>query len=237
MWAESCNAAARSWGRRGPWSSGSGTVAGGLLGSLLAPWLGLVLGALAAMATAWGLRFKPSPDAVAWRQGAAGERRTARLLGPLERHGWAILHDLAVPGSTANLDHLVIGPGGVFVIDSKQCRAGCGSTLLGSYGMAAIPSPRRWERCRGRRTRPLKSCPTRAWPWCLAAPCRRREGCVGSPVTAGSPPGRRAAAGRSQGRSRGYGEPLMPQRAPPGLARDTRQRGRRSWQRPGSRAP
>jgi hypothetical protein len=68
------------------------------------------------------MRFKPSPDAIAWRRGAAGERRTAQLLGPLERHGWAILHDLAVPQSQANIDHLVIGPGGVFVIDSKQYR-------------------------------------------------------------------------------------------------------------------
>jgi hypothetical protein len=51
-----------------------------------------------------------------------GERRTARLLGPLKRHGRAILHDLAVPGSRANIDHLVIGPGGVFVVDSKQYR-------------------------------------------------------------------------------------------------------------------
>jgi hypothetical protein len=33
-----------------------------------------------------------------------------------------VLHDLAVPGSRANLDHLAIGPGGVFVIDSKQYR-------------------------------------------------------------------------------------------------------------------
>ena len=33
-----------------------------------------------------------------------------------------VLHDLAVPGSRANLDHLVIGRGGVFVIDSKQYR-------------------------------------------------------------------------------------------------------------------
>jgi Nuclease-related domain len=33
-----------------------------------------------------------------------------------------VLHDLAVPGSAANLDHLVIGPGGLFVIDSKQYR-------------------------------------------------------------------------------------------------------------------
>jgi hypothetical protein len=113
------------WTRTLPWRAAATLgigAAGGLLGSLLAPRLGLVVAALAAMATAWGLRFKPSPDAVAWRQGAAGERRTARLLAPLERHGWAILHDLAVPGSTANIDHLALGPGGVFVIDSKQYR-------------------------------------------------------------------------------------------------------------------
>jgi hypothetical protein len=113
------------WTRTLPWRAAATLgigAAGGLLGSLLAPRLGPVVAALAAMATAWGLRFKPSPDAVAWRQGAAGERRTARLLAPLERHGWAILHDLAVPGSTANIDHLALGPGGVFVIDSKQYR-------------------------------------------------------------------------------------------------------------------
>jgi hypothetical protein len=74
------------------------------------------------VAACWGLRFRSSRDAVAWRRGAAGERRTARLLGPLERHGWVVLHDLAVPGSQANIDHLAIGPGGVFVIDSKQYR-------------------------------------------------------------------------------------------------------------------
>jgi Nuclease-related domain len=95
---------------------------GGVLGSLLAPRLGLIVAALMALAVGWGLRFKPSPDAVAWRRGAAGERRTARLLGQLERHGWAVLHDLALPGTRANLDHLAIGAGGVFVIDSKQYR-------------------------------------------------------------------------------------------------------------------
>jgi hypothetical protein len=112
------------WTHSLPWrvaaTLGIGAI-GGILGSLLAvPWLGLLLGWLAAVVAAWVLRFRPSPDAVAWRRGAAGERRTARLLDPLERHGWAVLHDLAVPGSPANIDHLVIGPGGVFVIDSKQ---------------------------------------------------------------------------------------------------------------------
>jgi hypothetical protein len=114
------------WIRTVPWrvaaTFGIGAV-GGLLGNLLAPRLGLVLGGLAAMAAGWGLRFRPSPDAIAWRRGAAGERRTARLLGPLQGQGWVVLHDLAVPGSPANIDHLVIGPGGVFVIDSKQYRA------------------------------------------------------------------------------------------------------------------
>ena len=95
------------WTRTRPWrvavTLGIG-AAGGLFGSLLAPRLGLLVAALAVMATAWGLRFRPSPDAVAWRRDTAGERRTAQLLDPLEQHGWAVLHDLAVPGSQANID-------------------------------------------------------------------------------------------------------------------------------------
>jgi hypothetical protein len=113
------------WTRTLPWrvavTLGMG-VGAGLLGSLLATRLGLILSGFATVAAAWALRFRPSPEARAWRQGAVGERRTARLLGPLERQGWAILHDLALPGSRANIDHLMIGPGGVLVIDSKQYR-------------------------------------------------------------------------------------------------------------------
>jgi hypothetical protein len=55
-----------------------------------------------------------------WQAGAQGEQRTARLLRSFERRGWVVLHDLAVPGSRANIDHLVIGPGGLFVIDTKR---------------------------------------------------------------------------------------------------------------------
>jgi nuclease-like protein len=113
------------WTRTLPWrvaaTLGIG-AGGGALGSLLAARLGVLVGGLAAMVASWGLGFKPSSNATAWRRGAAGERRTARLLSPLERQGWAVLHDLALPGSRANVDHLVIGPGGVFVIDSKQYR-------------------------------------------------------------------------------------------------------------------
>jgi hypothetical protein len=124
-WRRSRAAEWAAWTRTLPWriaaTLGIG-VGGGVLGRLLVPRLSLVVGVLAAAAAGWGLRFRPSPEATAWRRGAAGERRTARLLGPLERHGWAVLHDLAVPRSQANIDHLVIGPGGVFAIDSKQYR-------------------------------------------------------------------------------------------------------------------
>jgi hypothetical protein len=77
---------------------------GAVLGRLLVPRLSPVLGALAVVVAGWGLRFRPSPDTRAWGRGAAGERRTARLLAPLERQGWAVLHDLAVPRSQANID-------------------------------------------------------------------------------------------------------------------------------------
>jgi Nuclease-related domain len=141
------------WTRTLPWrvavTLGIG-AAGGLLGGLLTPRLSLVIGGLAAMATAWGLRFRSSPDVVAWRRGVAGERRAARLLAPLERQGWVVLHDLAVPGSAANIDHLVIGPGGVFVIDSKQYRGrlqldAVGKLWHGRHPLAPILGAVSWE--------------------------------------------------------------------------------------------
>jgi hypothetical protein len=45
---------------------------GGVLGNLLAPRLSLLVGGLAAVLTGWGLRFRPSPEALAWRRGGDG---------------------------------------------------------------------------------------------------------------------------------------------------------------------
>lgn len=47
-----------------------------------------------------------------WRRGAEGERRTAKALRPLVKHGWTVIHDL--PGEYGNRDHVVVGPPGVF---------------------------------------------------------------------------------------------------------------------------
>lgn len=59
-------------------------------------------------------------SAALWEQGAAGEVAVARALGALP-DGWVVLHDLAWPGrARANIDHVVIWPGGVFVVDAKN---------------------------------------------------------------------------------------------------------------------
>ncbi|WP_331733494.1 NERD domain-containing protein (plasmid) [Embleya sp. NBC_00888] len=73
---------------------------------------GIVVGA-----TLTGGSYTRSLTADRWAKGAKGERRTARSLA-LAR-GWVALHDRAIPGSAANLDHILFGGGGVVYLDTK----------------------------------------------------------------------------------------------------------------------
>ena len=57
----------------------------------------------------------------AWEKGADGEEATAVALAALPAEEWTVFHDIRWPGRRyANIDHVVVGPGGVFVIDSKN---------------------------------------------------------------------------------------------------------------------
>ncbi|MGC8633726.1 MAG: nuclease-related domain-containing protein [Candidatus Limnocylindrales bacterium] len=56
----------------------------------------------------------------AWARGAQGEVTLGAVLTQVP--GIRVLHDRRVPGTRGNLDHLVIGPAGVFVIDAKHYR-------------------------------------------------------------------------------------------------------------------
>ncbi len=54
-------------------------------------------------------------------KGNDGERQVGVLLDVLDGAGWVVLNDrYKSPRSSANLDHVVIGPPGVFVIDAKN---------------------------------------------------------------------------------------------------------------------
>ena len=75
----------------------------------------IVLGILSALVSLFVL---PN-DVRAWRTGAEGEVRTAGLLEP-SRCWFVVLHDRRVPGRRENIDHVVIGPTGVFVVETKN---------------------------------------------------------------------------------------------------------------------
>lgn len=47
------------------------------------------------------------------------QRRTRRRLGTLRPTGYLSLHRRGIPASESVIDHLVVGPGGVFAIDSE----------------------------------------------------------------------------------------------------------------------
>jgi hypothetical protein len=62
-----------------------------------------------------------SRSAELYERGAEGEQATADALKLLPRDAWTVFHDVPWPGRRyANVDHVVVGPPGVFVIDSKN---------------------------------------------------------------------------------------------------------------------
>jgi len=77
-----------------------------------------VLGRIASALTPKPEIGPESQATTAWKVGAEGERRVAEVLA--EAQGVEVLHDRRIPGSKANIDHIAIGPSGVFVIDAKK---------------------------------------------------------------------------------------------------------------------
>lgn len=57
-------------------------------------------------------------DPVSLRSGIRGEERVAEVLAELEPEGYEVLHDLDM--GNGNADHVLVGPTGVFVIETKD---------------------------------------------------------------------------------------------------------------------
>ncbi len=56
------------------------------------------------------------------RARAWAARDTARIVEPLRVAGWVVLHDRAVSGTSAVVDHVLIGPAGIAVIQNRPTR-------------------------------------------------------------------------------------------------------------------
>jgi len=91
----------------------------GVAFSLLVSWrLGLTLAVIAVIAdtiysSRWGLPGQRAKMTVA-------QRHTRRQLAKLGRAGYRAIHGNLIPESQEQIDHLVVGPTGVFAIDSES---------------------------------------------------------------------------------------------------------------------
>jgi hypothetical protein len=66
----------------------------------------------------WGAVAAAASQVQHWAHGAEGRRRTGRELRKLDAAGWQVNHRIEVSGGVT-VDHLAIGPSGVYVLDSR----------------------------------------------------------------------------------------------------------------------
>lgn len=76
--------------------------------------------------------YAPSGDALPWYTGALGEIAVAGILGWLGPE-WTVLHSVPVGRDESDIDHVVIGPAGVFTINTKS-HVGK-DVWIGGYGL------------------------------------------------------------------------------------------------------
>ena len=64
-------------------------------------------------------RIHLHPDAWPWYQGAVGEIHVGQLLCALGPH-WRVLHSVPIGAKDTDVDHILVGPNGVFVLNTKH---------------------------------------------------------------------------------------------------------------------
>jgi nuclease-like protein len=124
----------------------------GILVAILIGWpmaliaAGLILSAGALFSYRISPAFSPAARA------SSARRRTRRRLARLGNAGYLALHDRAIPGTGQVIDHLVVGPAGIYAVDSEiwdrrlPVRAARGGKLFhGPRDQAARLDHARWE--------------------------------------------------------------------------------------------
>jgi Nuclease-related domain len=84
-----------------------------------------------------------------WRKGAEGERQLAAHLDRVLDDSAVTLHSRGVPQTLADIDHLVVAPSGVWVVDTKNYT---GRVERRDLGSRRAPDPRLYVNGRDRTT-------------------------------------------------------------------------------------
>ena len=112
-----------------PILGGFGVLAGMQQAQLGSPGLRMGLALLVAVGTLAGGSGYLAKEAIRRGNhylGWFGERMTAEELDPLQQQGWLVFHDVPAENGKQefNIDHVIVGPGGVFSIETKMRRKG-----------------------------------------------------------------------------------------------------------------
>ncbi len=98
-------------------------VAAAVAGAVTAIWAGWRLGVTAAaLVTIADIIYRSKTSAVipAAARVSSAQRRSRRRLAILRLNGYVTLNARSIPGSEQVIDHLVIGPAGVYALDSER---------------------------------------------------------------------------------------------------------------------
>jgi Nuclease-related domain len=102
-------------------------LGGAALSLLLLAWLVLGLSgwppsalALAAIATLIIADRRADPAFGRWLRGAEGEKQVGAIFDGFTAQGWHVTHDVCL--GRGNIDHVLVGPGGIFAVETKAHR-------------------------------------------------------------------------------------------------------------------
>lgn len=89
-----------------------------------------------------------------WGRGAAGEELVGKALDGLRKEGWFALHDVHL--GHGNIDHVLVGPAGLFTIETKSHRGRLRANAIDARMLKqAYAHAKRIERITGLRAVPL----------------------------------------------------------------------------------
>ena len=129
-----------------PFLSSAGKVSTGLLWFGLSSWVWFVLLFGAGFACSFFLS-KQIRSLANYFLGLRGERLVGEMLHSMLKDGFEVFHDFPIEpdGKTGNIDHILVGPNGVFAIETKTYRKPTDSRrrqkLRGEIRWQATPLP------------------------------------------------------------------------------------------------
>src|ERR1039457_5531914 len=85
---------------------------------------------LAAIASMFVLDRVVTPIIGRWHRGALGEEYVGTIIDGLRPEGWLAIHDAAT--GRGNIDHILVGPGGLFTVETKSHRGRIDPMLVDS---------------------------------------------------------------------------------------------------------